>query len=66
MRRWIPAAIAAIAAAGDLIESSFKRSAEVKDSGTIVPGRGGILDSIDSIVMAAPVYIAILTVILGV
>ncbi len=59
-------ATAAIAAAGDLIESSFKRSAEVKDSGTIVPGRGGILDSIDSIVMAAPVYIAILTVILGV
>ena len=37
-----------------------------KDSGTIIPGRGGILDSVDSIVMAAPVYIAILTVILGV
>ena len=57
---------AAMAAAGDLIESSFKRCAEVKDSGTIIPGRGGILDSVDSIVMAAPVYIAILTVILGV
>ena len=62
----VGAVTAALAAAGDLIESSFKRSAEVKDSGTIVPGRGGILDSVDSIVMAAPVYVAILTIILGV
>ena len=56
----------AIAAIGDLIESSFKRSAEVKDSGSIIPGRGGILDSIDSVIMAAPVYVAILTIFLGV
>ncbi len=56
----------AIAAVGDLIESSFKRSAEVKDSGSIIPGRGGILDSIDSVIMAAPVYVAILTIVLGV
>ena len=56
----------AIAAVGDLIESSFKRSAEVKDSGNIIPGRGGILDSIDSVIMAAPVYVAILTIVLGV
>ena len=47
-------AIAAII--GDLIESVFKRSCEVKDSGNLIPGRGGILDSIDSIVIAAPIF----------
>ena len=51
---------AALGVVGDLIESSFKRSAEVKDSGTLIPGRGGILDSVDSIIMAAPVYVALL------
>ncbi len=41
---------------GDLAESVFKRSGEIKDSGCIIPGRGGLLDSIDSILMSAPVY----------
>ncbi len=41
---------------GDLFESVLKRSVQVKDSGHLMPGRGGILDTIDSIVFAAPVY----------
>ena len=48
--------IAAAGIVGDLIESIFKRSAGVKDSGKIVIGRGGILDSIDSILLSAPIY----------
>lgn len=53
------AASGVAAIVGDLAESTIKRSAEVKDSGRIIPGRGGVLDSIDSVAMAAPVFFAV-------
>jgi phosphatidate cytidylyltransferase len=51
---WVGGLLAVVGMVGDLAESVVKRAAGVKDSGTIIPGHGGILDRLDSVIFCVP------------
>jgi phosphatidate cytidylyltransferase len=57
---WIGVIISCFGTTGDLIESMFKRSIDVKDSGGILPGHGGLLDRFDGLLIACPIVYAYL------